>query len=347
MALPATMKALILTGDGYADKRTGSTVDSLAPYLAYGDLPVPEPGPGEVLVKVRMASVNPSDMYFIKGEYGQPRKRGVAAGFEGVGEVVSGKGLFAAWLKGRRVAFVGGTAGSGAWAEYVTVKAAMCVPVKKAMRDADAAGHTVNPVTAWTMLDIVARAKAKAFVFTAANSQLGKFVMSRARDRGIKAIAVIRNPAQADHLAALGAAHVLVAGAPDFAPRLKALCAAEKPTFLIDAVADPVSSEIFTAMPARSRWIIYGRLGKDAPAISEPGQLIFMDKKIEGYWLVNWFRTASLLEKLRVIRAVQDRFVSGAWQTEVAETIPLSQAMERLASALGAGDGKVMLVPGT
>lgn len=342
---PTTMNALILKGDGFAATRTGSGVDDLAPYLDYGILPVPTPGPSEVLVKVRLASVNPSDMFFIKGEYGQPRKKGAAAGFEGVGDVIAGNGLFAAWLKGKRVAFVGGAAGSGAWAEYVTVKAAMCIPVKAAMRDEDAAGHTVNPVTAWTMLDLVGKAGAKAFFFTAANSQLGKLTMSLARDRGIKAIAVVRKAAQADHLRALGAAHVLVTGTPEFRADLKRLCAQEKPTFLIDAVADQVSADIFTAMPSKARWIVYGRMGSEAPAITEPGQLIFMNKRIEGYWLVNWFRKASMLEKLRVIRAVQNRFVSGAWQTEVTARIPLGEAMEKLLPALATGDGKVMIVP--
>jgi hypothetical protein len=108
MTLPATMNALLLKHGGLSDTRTGTAIDSLEPYLEYGSAPVPRPAPGEVLVRVRMASVNPSDLYFIKGEYGQPRVRGAAAGFEGVGDVVEGNGLYARYLKGKRVAFVGG-----------------------------------------------------------------------------------------------------------------------------------------------------------------------------------------------------------------------------------------------
>ncbi|MFC3119164.1 alcohol dehydrogenase catalytic domain-containing protein [Jhaorihella thermophila] len=52
-------------------------------------MPVPQPGPGQVLVKMRMSSVNPSDQHFIKGEYGQPRIKGAPAGFEGCGDVVA------------------------------------------------------------------------------------------------------------------------------------------------------------------------------------------------------------------------------------------------------------------
>ncbi|MEQ8481522.1 MAG: zinc-binding dehydrogenase [Hoeflea sp.] len=346
MTLPATMNALVLKQDGLSgEPRTGMDLDTLAPFLDYAELPLPKPGPGEVLVKVRMASVNPSDIYFIKGEYGQPRVKGAAAGFEGVGEVVGGNGLYARWLKGKRVAFVGGAAGSGAWAEYICVSAATCVAVKPAMRDEDAAGHVVNPVTAWRMFELVRQSGSNSFVFTAAFSQLGKLMAGLARDNGFKMIAVIRKESQADHLKELGAAHVLVQSDPDFDNSLAKLCKSEKPRVLLDAVANQLSADIFTAMPARARWVIYGKLDNETPTIPETGQLIFMDKKIEGFWLAQWFRRASMLEKLSTVRSVQNRFISGAWKTEVTQTVKLNEAMEKLPEALKRGGGKVMLTP--
>tara|TARA_R110002020_G_scaffold48855_7_gene139552 strand:- start:1068 stop:2105 length:1038 start_codon:yes stop_codon:yes gene_type:complete len=345
MTLPATMNALILKQDGFAPRREGAAIDTLEPYLDYGSMAVPKPGPGQVLVKVRMASVNPSDLYFIKGEYGQPRVRGAAAGFEGVGDVVGGQGLYARWLKGKRVAFVGGVSGSGAWAEYIVVPAAMCVVIRKAMRDEDAAGHVVNPVTAWTMFDIVKQSGTKSFIFTAAFSQLGKLMAGIARDNGYAMIAIIRKQSQEAPLRELGAAHVLIQSDPEFEAKLAALCKSDKPRILLDAVANQQAADIFMAMPARARWIIYGKLDTEIPLIRETGQLIFMDKKIEGFWLTKWFKHASILEKLRTLRAVQNRFISGAWKTEVVATVKLADAMQQLPGALKRGDGKVMLVP--
>ena len=345
MTLPASMNALILKHDGFAPTREGATIETLEPFLDYGSLPVPTPGPGQVLIRIRMASVNPSDLYFIKGEYGQPRVKGAAAGFEGVGEVVDGRGLYASYLKGKRVAFVGGVNGSGAWAEYIVVPAATCVVVKPAMRDEDAAGHVVNPVTAWTMFDIVRKSGTKSFIFTAAFSQLGKLMAGIARDNGFAMIAIIRKESQAAHLSELGAKHVLVQSDPEFASKLAALMKSEKPRVLLDAVANQVAADIFNVMPARARWIIYGKLDTEIPSIREPGQFIFMDKKIEGYWLTKWFKHASILEKIRTLRAVQDRFISGAWKTEVVATVKLSDVMQQLPDALRLGDGKVMIVP--
>lgn len=345
MNLPDTMNALILKGEGFSGSREGTALDRLEPYLEYGKLTVPKPGPGEVLVKVRMASVNPSDIYFIKGEYGQPRVKGAAAGFEGVGGVIDGKGLYPRYLKGKRVAFVGGVAGSGAWAEYIVVSAATCVVIKSAMRDEDAAGHVVNPVTAWNMFELVRKSGSKSFIFTAAFSQLGKLIAGLAGDNGYAMIAVIRKQSQAAHLKGLGAKHVLVQSDPDFAAKLAALCKTEKPRILLDAVANQLSADIFMAMPARARWVIYGKLDAENPSIAEPGQFIFLNKKIEGYWLAQWFKQASMLEKLKTLRAVQNRFISGAWKTEVVATVKLANAMDELPKALKLGDGKVMLVP--
>tara|TARA_R110002020_G_scaffold5971_7_gene24606 strand:- start:4507 stop:5544 length:1038 start_codon:yes stop_codon:yes gene_type:complete len=345
MTPPTTMNALILKHDGFAPAREGAAIDMLEPFLAYDALPVPKPGPGQVLIKVRMASVNPSDLYFIKGEYGQPRVKGQPAGFEGVGDVVGGQGLYARWLKGKRVAFVGGANGSGAWAEYIVAPAATCVVVKKGMRDEDAAGHVVNPVTAWAMFDIVRQSGSKSFVFTAAFSQLGKLMAGLARDNGYGMIAVIRKQSQAQHLTELGAKHVLLSTDPDFAERLADLCKTEKPRILLDAVASQQAADIFMAMPNRARWIIYGRLATEAPSISEPGQFIFLDKKIEGFWLMKWFKQTSTIGKMRTLRAVQDRFIKGDWKTEVVATVRLADAMEQLPAALRLGDGKVMIVP--
>jgi hypothetical protein len=60
---------------------------------------------------------------------------------------------------------------------------------------------------------------------------------------------------------------------------------------------------------------------------------------------MNWFRQASSQTKLRTLRAVQNRFISGAWSTEVVATVRLADVMRDLPDALKLGDGKVMIVP--
>ena len=75
------------------------------------------------------------------------------------------------------------------------------------------------------------------------------------------------------------------------------------------------------------------------------GQFVFMEKHIEGFWLTRWFMSTPLEEQIKIIGEVQARFVSGQWETEVAATIKLHDAMDSLAEALRSPNGKVMLVP--
>lgn len=339
MTLPETMKALIQLHDGYAGTQTGPNIADLAPFLAQETIPVPTPGEGQALIKVHLAAVNPSDIHFIKGEYGQPRMKGVPAGFEGVGEVVAGDTPFL----GQRVSFF--ASASGAWAEYAMTDAATLVPCRPDLSEVDAAGQLVNPLTAIAMFDIVKDSGADSFILNAAGSQLGKLLIALGRDHGIKPIAVVRRSAQAAPLKAMGAAEVIVTGEPDPMGAAQAIFKTLKPRILLDAVGDQFTSDLFFAMPSHARWVNYGKLSTDAPALTELGQMIFRGKQIEGFWLTRWMKEVDPARIPQAFVEIQERFVSGSWQTDVAGIVPLSDAMETLTDVLAQPDGKAFIDP--
>lgn len=67
---------------------------------------IPKPGKGEVLIKVECAVINPSDLYFLSGQYAGKYTYPLTPGGEGSGVVVESGGGFYAWtLIGRRVGF--------------------------------------------------------------------------------------------------------------------------------------------------------------------------------------------------------------------------------------------------
>ncbi len=339
MSLPETMTALIQRHDGYSSDRSGGTPTDLSPFVELAEIPVPQPGPGQVLVKVARAAVNPSEVMFVAGLYGQPRTAGQPAGFEGVGTVVAGDTP----MMGQRVSFF--ALGSGTWAEYALADASRLIPLRPDVRDEDAAGLIVNPMTAMAMFDIVRQDGAEGVVFTAGGSQLGKFLTSLARDNGVAPIPVVRREAQVAPLKALGAAEVLVTTATDFPERVADVMKTYGPRILLDAVADQVSADLFFAMPKGARWIPYGRLSEDGPKLDQIGQFIFMGKTIEGFWLAKWFTTTPPEQVGRAIGAVQERFATGAWQTDISATLPLKDALDRFPEALSAKDAKVLLAP--
>ena len=345
MSTPQSMFALIQKHDGYSGTSEGPHIETLDPYLEATEIAVPALNDGQVLIKLRMASINPSDLHFIKGEYGTPRQKGKPAGFEGVGDVVAGHGAHAESLVGKRVAFTVDPAGSGAWAEYAIATVATCIPVRDDMRDEDAAGHVVNPMTAMAMFDIVQKAKTSSFILTSANSQLCKLMIALGRDHDIAPIAIIRKDSQADHLRELGAKHVLNGTSDTFMDQLRDIIRAEKPRVMLDAVANQQSADIFHAMPNQARWICYGKLDPSPPSLTEMGQFIFMQKQIEGFWLTRWFMSTPPEEQIRVVGAVQERFITGKWRTEVGATVRLRDAASQLANALKSANGKVMITP--
>lgn len=345
MAIPSDMKALLLTGDGYTRTPTGTVLEAMEPYLQPGSIGVPTPGPSQVLIKVGLASINPSDVMFIKGQYGQPRAKGQPAGFEGVGTIVAtGDEPYPKSLAGKRVAFATGVTNWGAWAEYAVAEAAVCIPLLDTVRDEDGAALIVNPLTAIAMFDIVKEAGEKAFIMTAGASQLCKLIAGLAKEEGYRPIVTVRRDEQIPLLKEIGAAHVLNEKARDFKAALREVIKTEQPRIFLDAVTGPLASVIFDAMPKRARWIIYGRLDPDTTVIREPGQLIFQHKHIEGFWLVEWMRQFRDRRGPAIIEA-QKRFSDGRWSTDVTAVLPLDEAMAKVPVELAKPNGKVFIRP--
>lgn len=340
-----TMQALILRHGGNATSH-GAVANELpnpGDYLELAEIPVPKPKAGQVLIKVKRSTVNPSDVGFVVGSYGQPRVAGRPPGFEGTGTVVAaGPGLMPSLIKGRDVAFAVTPDGSGAWAEYAVTHAAAAIALKRGVAERDAAAMIVNPATVAAMLDLVK--PGEAFVFSAAASQLGKLMAALSKDHRKRMIAIVRRDAPMEALRKLGATEVLNETSPNFASDLKAILDKRTSKIFLDAVAGGASPAIFGAMGRGARWIIYGKLDDSGAAIPEPGEMIFLDKKVEGFWLSTWFRTAPLWKKMMVTHHVQARFRDGRWQTDIVAEIPLSDAIARLPEALAMPDGKVQIV---
>ncbi|MEM8792277.1 MAG: zinc-binding dehydrogenase [Pseudomonadota bacterium] len=346
MSLPTDMQALTLKEDGFGrGPGIGPYLEDFDSHLSVDRIPLPTPGEGQVLIRLRKAAVNPSDIHFVKGEYGLPRVKHAVAGFEGCGDVVATGGKAEA-LADRRVAFIGSPTGTGAWAEYVLAEATSCVPLPDAIRDEDGAAFFVNPLTAVGMISLVEDYGSPAVVLSAGASQLSKLMIGLAAERGIKTIALVRRAEQIDLLSGLGADHPLDITAEDFPAAFAEASKQEKPRVFLDAVVDDVSAKIFFGMPNRTRWVIYGLLDPKPSVLDQMGQLVFTGKKIEGFWLTHWLTSVDQKTREAAFSTVFRKFSSGEWQTDVREEIELSKAPEKLAPLLRQSNtGKLLFVP--
>lgn len=345
--IPESFTALLQKQDGYnADPEGHIHYDSFEEYLELGEVQVPDLAPSQVLIEMALAPINPSDLHFLKGEYGQPRIRGKAAGFEGVGTVIgAGDDAYASSLVGQRVSFVARPDGSGTWATHAITDAMLCIPMPGSVADHDAAGFIVNPLTAAAMFEQARAAGSPAVVMTAGASQVSKFIIALARDAGLASIVIVRRDVHNALLEELGATVIVNQTDHDFDAKLADAIGEHKPQLFIDAVVDVTSTTVFNAMGRNSTWLIYGSLSPEIPPLSNPGELIFLGKEIRGFWLTPWMTETPLEDKLAVFAEVQARFADGRWRTDVGATVPLGEAVDTLASALDDPRGKVFIKP--
>ena len=168
--------------------------------LEIQDVPVPEPGPGQVRVRMIASPINPSDLLMVRGEYGRRPRLPATPGFEGVGIVeATGKGLLGRLRLGRRVVVLNSAGGN--WQEQVIVAAREVVPVSTEIADEQAASFFVNPASALIMTRHVLKIPSGAWVLqTAAGSALGRMIVRLGQRHGFRTINVVRRPEQAEEL---------------------------------------------------------------------------------------------------------------------------------------------------
>jgi NADPH2:quinone reductase len=306
--------------------------------------------PGQVLVKMLAAPVNPSDLMYLLGKYGLTAQEGDFVGFEGCGIVeAANAGLYGKWLTGRRVALSAQPGIDGVWAEYAITQANLCLPVRKALSDEQAATIIVNPCTSVCLVERAIALGSKAIVINAGASQVGKGVIRYAKLKGIKTIATVRSAANVEVLQALGADCVLLTSDDNFDQSLKHWAKKLKAKVLLDSVAADDTPRVLHAMPNSSTALVYGRLTETQDVLGglfSVADVIFRDMRIEGFWLAKYIGDASPLQVLALSSKVQKLFAQGIFKTDIYARVgfdDFSQALDHYAQHKS--DGKVILVP--
>ncbi|MBL7255848.1 zinc-dependent alcohol dehydrogenase family protein [Paractinoplanes lichenicola] len=190
------------------------------------DADVPEPGPGQVRVAVRAASVNYRDQIIINGEYGQTIATPTiplsdASGvIDAVGPDVYGWKLgdrvisvyFDGWVDGPPTGGMGFGLGApgedGVLAEYIVLDADRVAAMPASLDFAQAATLTCAGLTAWTALFEEHPVTADQTVLTLGTGGVAIFAVQLARAMGAKVLATTSREEKVDRLTELGAAQV-------------------------------------------------------------------------------------------------------------------------------------------
>jgi NADPH2:quinone reductase len=177
---------------------------STAELLQYEEVPIPEPGPNEFLVKVEAASLNRADLALRKGAYRTaPEELPVIPGREFAGTVAKlGPGI-EKFEVGQRVVACTGT---GGYAEYALAKASEALPVPDGVDAAVAAAMPTVFLTAWFALLTDGKLKAGDWVLVQAGSSgVGIAAIQIAKHLGAKVITTSSSDDKCNRLRQLGA----------------------------------------------------------------------------------------------------------------------------------------------
>jgi NADPH2:quinone reductase len=313
-----------------------------AELLRVEDVPQPEPGANQVLVRMRARSINPSDLLTVRGSYGSLPKLPATPGLEGMGEVaVVGEGV-KNLSRGQRVITLGV---AGTWQEYLLVESTQLIPVPDSVSDQTAAQFVVNPLTAWIMtIEELGLEPGEWLLQTAAGSTLGRVVLQIARLKGFKTINVVRRRAQVEELKALGADEVVCTEDEDLAERVREITGRAGLSKAIDAVGGKTGGAVVQALGRGGVLLVYGLLSME-PMPVDSGRMIFTSMTIRGFWLGEWFRSAAPERQQAVTTELLRLMATNEIVPPVEAEYPLSDVLKAIEHAERPGrSGKVLLV---
>lgn len=309
-----------------------------APALA--DLPRPEPGPGEVLVRIAACGLNFADLLMIRGNYQDTPAAPFTLGMEVAGTVeTTGPGV-AAPAPGSRVAVF---AGHGGLAEYGCFPAARCLPIPGTMSFTEAAAFQIAYGTSHVALEHKARLRpGETLLVLGAAGGVGLTAVEIGRLMGARVIASARGAEKLAVARAAGADHLIDSDTPDLRGAIRDLGGA-------DVVYDPVGGAQFTAAlrAARpeARILVIGFASGEVPQIPANHLLVKNLSVIGLYWGgYLGFRPEVLTDSLA---RLMQWHAEGRLRPHVSHVLPLSRAAEALELlAQRRSTGKVVVTVG-
>jgi putative PIG3 family NAD(P)H quinone oxidoreductase len=197
--------------------------------------PVPQPGAGEVLVKVAVAGVNRPDVIQRRGFYPPPPGAPTIPGLEIAGEIVAlGEGVDAVMLGQPFCALVAG----GGYAEYCVAPAVQCLPVPAGLSMQEAAALPETLFTVWHNLFERAYAReGEAVLVHGGTSGIGSMAIMLGRLFDLTVIVTCGSDEKCKAAKEIGAAHAINYKDRDFVEEIKTITAGKGVEIVLDMVA--------------------------------------------------------------------------------------------------------------
>ncbi len=291
--------------------------------LQWQDISVPEPGPGDVLLKHTAIGLNFIDTYQRSGLYPLELPSGLGLEAAGVVEAV-GEGVDYV-RPGDRVAYT--SMPPGAYAEQRVYAADKLVKLPDAVADRIAAAAMLKGLTAWYLLHRSYRAQAGDHVLLyAAAGGVGLIVCQWAKALGVKVIGVVSTAAKAELARQHGAAEIVMADATDFVAQVRAVTGGEGVAAAYDSVGRDTFIQSLDCIRPHGTMVSFG----NASGPVDPFSVLELGKRGSLFLtrpaVFDFVRTP---EELRSAAAGLFAVIeSGQVNIEVNQTWPLAEAAQ-------------------
>lgn len=301
--------------------------------------PWPKAGPGETVVEMRAAPINPADLNAIEGKYPGRREVPAVPGFEGAGVVVDlGPGATNIAIG----ALVILPHNVGTWRDAIAIKADELVVVPPGIEPVQAAMLKINPMTAWRLLhDYVELKRDDWLIQNAANSAAGRAVIQIAHELGYKTVNVVRREELIEELRAEGGDVVLVDG-ENLRDEVKTATGGGPIRLGLNAVGGDSALRLANCLAPESTMVTFGAMSLQPLKIPN-GLLIFKDLRFRGIWINKWYNNATIEQRMETFRSLFEMAKRGLLKTKVEKSYPLSEMKAAIAhAAQGKRSGKII-----
>jgi len=288
--------------------------------LRYEEVADPQPGPGQVRVKVHAASINRGDIARRAGNYPGEVAFPLTLGWEVAGEIDAVGDGVAPRRIGERVAAI---APSGGYAERLVTASFGAVPIPEDLADDIAASIPVVFLTAWYGLVETARVQPNEWVLVHAGaSGVGMAGIQIAVQRGARVLATASTAAKQEFAARLGAVATINYAERDFVEEVWRLTDGAGVDVVLESVGGETFEESLEVLRVHGRLVTVGNtVGKTATI--DPTALIRGNHSIHGLHLAEWIAGggawAALTEILRLVAA-------GTFRVAIDRRFPLADA---------------------
>jgi NADPH2:quinone reductase len=311
-------------------------------HLRLADVPDPVPKPGEAILEVQFAALNPADRYLAERQYPMNPPLPHVLGRDGIGRVIQlGSGVSEIRLDDKRIVLRGDMGGNrwGTFAQKVAVPVENLVEAPAAWSDEQAAGATLVYLTAYQALTMWGPLPEPAVVLvTGATGGVGVASVQLAAAMGHTVIGLSRNPEKSRCLEQLGAVATCNPEDPQWRQALKARLAPRRVDLAIDNIGGKLLTEVIDTLGDHGRVSLVGRLAGPVPSFNT-ATLFFRRLRLGGVAVGAYSNQESRDAWKEVLRLLSSKKASPVVDSTFAfEELP--KAFERLSQG---PMGKVLL----